>query len=147
MELTMKRHGSAIWTGTLKDGRGSVSTDSGVLQNSAYSFSTRFENGYGTNPEELIAAAHAGCYNMALSARLEEAGFKAAKLETTASVYLEKLESGFTITKIHLKLEADIPGIGQEEFQEAAADAKANCPVSRLLNATITLEAKLLKNS
>src|SRR6195256_4435576 len=114
----MQRKGSAIWQGDLKTGKGTVSTDSGVLSQTQYSFSTRFESGKGTNPEELIAAAHAGCFTMALSAQLGSAGFTPEKLETTAAVTLEKLEAGFTITKIHLDVTAKIPGVDQAAFEK-----------------------------
>jgi len=120
----MQRSASAHWQGGLKDGRGTVTTDSGVLSQTQYSFSTRFENGIGTNPEELIAAAHAGCFSMALT--------------------FEKTDAGFTITKIHLELRAKVPGADDAKFQKAAADAKAGCPVSRVLKAEITLDAKLV---
>jgi osmotically inducible protein OsmC len=139
----MKRTGSAVWTGGLKDGKGTVSTQSGVLKESQYSFSTRFEDGIGTNPEELIAAAHAGCFSMALSGQLGAAGMTAESIRTTATVSLEKTDSGFSITAIHLDLNARIPGAEKTAFEKAAADAKAGCPVSRVLNAKITLDAKL----
>ena len=140
----MVRKASAVWNGTLKEGKGTISTESGVLSNSQYSFSTRFENGKGTNPEELIAAAHAGCYSMALSAQLGNAGITPQSLETTASVTLEKLDSGFTVTKVHLDLTARIPGVDKAAFDKAAADAKAGCPISKLLKAEITLTTTLL---
>jgi len=140
----MQRTASAHWEGGLKDGKGTVSTASGVLSNSQYSFSTRFENGIGTNPEELIAAAHAGCFSMALSAQLDGAGLKAEAIDTTANLTFEKTDAGFTITKIHLELRASIPNARDEVFQKAAADAKAGCPVSRVLNTEITLDAKLV---
>jgi osmotically inducible protein OsmC len=139
----MVRKASAVWNGSLKEGKGTISTDSGVLSKTQYSFSTRFENGAGTNPEELIAAAHAGCFTMALSAQLGNAGITPESLETTAAVTLEKLEAGFTITKIHLDVTAKIPGVDQAAFEKAAANAKAGCPVSRLLNAEITMTARL----
>ena len=139
----MKRNGSAVWTGGLKDGKGTVSTESGVLSNTQYSFSTRFEDGKGTNPEELIAAAHAGCFSMALSGQLGSAGMTAESIRTTASVNLEKTDAGFTITAVHLDVTAKIPGADQAKFETAANNAKAGCPVSRLLNATITMNAKL----
>jgi osmotically inducible protein OsmC len=144
----MVRKGSAVWNGSLKEGKGTVSSESGVLTNAQYSFSTRFENGRGTNPEELIAAAHAGCFSMALSAQLGNAGITPQSLETTAAVTLEKLESGFTVTKIHLDLTARIPGVDKAVFDKAAADAKAGCPISKLLKAAeITLTTKLLAES
>jgi lipoyl-dependent peroxiredoxin len=139
----MKRKASAVWRGGLKDGKGTISTDSGVLANTQYSFSTRFEDGKGTNPEELIAAAHAGCFSMALSGQLGNAGLTAESINTTAAVTLEKTDAGFTITKVHLDVSAKIPGASQEAFQTAAANAKAGCPISRLLKAEITMEAKL----
>jgi osmotically inducible protein OsmC len=139
----MVRKASAVWNGSLKEGKGTISTDSGVLSKTQYSFSTRFENGAGTNPEELIAAAHAGCFTMALSGQLGNAGMTAESLETTASLTLEKLEAGFTITKIHLDVTARIPGADPAAFEKAAANAKAGCPVSRLLKAEITMTAKL----
>jgi osmotically inducible protein OsmC len=139
----MIRKASAVWNGSLKEGKGTISTESGVLSNAQYSFSTRFENGRGTNPEELIAAAHAGCFTMALSAQLGNAGITPESLETTASVSLEKLEAGFTITKVHLDVDAHIPGVDPAAFEKAAAAAKAGCPISRLLNAEITMTAKL----
>ena len=117
----MVRKASAVWNGSLKEGKGTISTDSGVLSNSQYSFSTRFENGRGTNPEELIAAAHAGCFSMALSAQLGEAGITPESIETTAAVTLEKLETGFTVTKVHLDVAARIPGVDKGAFEKAAA--------------------------
>jgi osmotically inducible protein OsmC len=140
----MQRSASAHWQGGLKDGRGTVTTASGVLSQTQYSFSTRFENGVGTNPEELIAAAHAGCFSMALSAQLEGAGLKADAIDTTAKLTFEKVGENFTITKIHLELRAKVPNADDAKFQKAAADAKAGCPVSRVLNAEITLDAKLV---
>jgi len=139
----MKRKGSARWQGGLRDGRGTVSTQSGVLSDAQYSFGTRFEEGAGTNPEELIAAAHAGCFSMALSKQLEDAGLKAEEINTTATVALEKTDAGFTITKVHLDVAARIPGGDPSAFQTAAGNAKAGCPVSRLLNAEITMDARL----
>lgn len=141
----MQRTGSARWNGGLKDGKGTVSTASGVLNDTQYSFSTRFENGTGTNPEELIAAAHAGCFSMALSAQLDQAGMKAESIDTKASVTLEKVDGGFGITAIHLDLTARIPNGDREKFEQAAQNAKAGCPVSKLFanNAKITLDAKL----
>jgi len=142
--MKIDRKGSAHWEGGLKDGRGSISTQSGALDKRPYGFAMRFEGVPGTNPEELIGAAHAGCFTMALSLILGEAGLTADSLDTTATVTLEKLETGFTITAIHLKLEASIPGTDDAAFQELAAKAKANCPVSKLLNAEITLDAALV---
>ena len=139
----MKRKASAVWQGGLKDGKGTISTDSGVLDNTQYSFSTRFEDGVGTNPEELIAAAHAGCFSMALSGQLGSAGLTAESINTTATVTLEKTDAGFTITKVHLDVTARIPGAEQEAFETAANNAKAGCPISRLLKAEITMDAKL----
>ena len=140
----MKRSASAHWTGGLKDGKGTISTDSGVLAKTQYSFGTRFENGPGTNPEELIAAAHAGCFTMALSGQLGAAGITAEALDTTATVTLEKLDAGWTLTEVHLKLTARIPGADKAAFETAAANAKAGCPISRVLNAKISLETELL---
>jgi len=139
----MKRTASAIWEGGLKDGRGHISSQSGVLSDTPYGFNTRFENGPGTNPEELIAAAHAGCFTMALSAQLGEAGLTATSLQTSAAVTLEKLDDGFAITAVHLDLVAKIPGTDQAKFEEIANKAKTGCPVSKVLNAKITLAAKL----
>lgn len=139
----MKRKASAVWQGGLKDGEGTISTDSGALTNTQYSFSTRFEDGKGTNPEELIAAAHAGCFSMALSGQLGNAGMTAESINTTASVTLEKTEAGFTITKVHLDVTAKIPGADSQTFETAANNAKAGCPISRLLKAEITMDAKL----
>ena len=139
----MKRKASAVWTGGLKDGKGTISTDSGVLSNSQYSFGTRFEEGKGTNPEELIGAAHAGCFSMALSAQLGEAGIKPERIETTATVTLDKSDGGFAITAVHLDVRAKIPGADQQAFEKAANDAKIGCPVSKLFKAQITMDAKL----
>jgi len=139
----MKRKASAQWQGGLKDGKGAISTDSGVLSKTQYSFSTRFEDGIGTNPEELIAAAHAGCFTMALSGQLGGAGLTAESLDTTATVTLEKTDAGFTVTQIHLDVTAKIPGASQEAFDTAAQNAKKGCPISRLLNTNITMDAKL----
>ena len=139
----MQRKASAVWKGGLKDGKGTVSSASGVLKNTPYSFRTRFEEQPGTNPEELIAAAHAGCFSMALSAQLGNAGMTAESIETSATLTLEKLEAGFTITAIHLDVVARIPGGDAAKFSEAANNAKAGCPVSRVLNAKITMNAKL----
>src|SRR5512137_2972002 len=128
----MKRTASALWQGDLKSGKGSVSTESGVLSKTQYSFGTRFENGKGTNPEELIAAAHAGCFTMALSGQLGNAGMTAQAIDTSAAVTLEKLESGFTITAVHLQVKARVPGADKAKFDQAARNAKEGCPVSRL---------------
>ena len=139
----MLRKASAVWNGGLKDGGGKISTDSGVLSDTQYSFSTRFEDGIGTNPEELIAAAHAGCFSMALSGQLGAAGMTAESINTTAAVRLEKLDSGFAITSVHLDVTARVPGADEAAFATAAANAKAGCPVSKLLNAEITMDARL----
>ena len=139
----MKRTASAHWAGGLKDGKGSITTQSGVLKDTQYSFSTRFENGIGTNPEELIAAAHAGCFSMALSAQLGEAGMTPESIDTTAALTLEKTDAGFTITAIHLDVKVKIPGADQQKFEQAAQKAKQGCPVSRVLNASITMTATL----
>jgi len=140
----MVRKASAVWNGSLKEGKGTISTESRVLSNAQYSFSTRFENGVGTNPEELVAASHAGCFSMALSAQLGNAGITPESIETTAAVTLEKTDAGFTVTKIHLDVTAKIPGVDAAAFQKAAQDAKTGCPISRLLKAAeITMSAKL----
>jgi len=139
----MLRKATAVWNGGLKDGAGKISTDSGVLKDTQYSFSTRFEDGIGTNPEELIAAAHAGCFSMALSGQLGNAGMTAESINTTAEVRLEKLDSGFAITKVHLTVRAHIPGADNDAFMTAANNAKAGCPVSKVLNAEITMDAAL----
>jgi lipoyl-dependent peroxiredoxin len=140
----MVRKASAVWKGSLKEGKGTISSESGVLSNSPYSFSTRFENAKGTNPEELIAAAHAGCFTMALSAQLGTAGITPESLETTASLTLDKLDAGWSITKIHLDVAARIPGVDKAAFDKAAENAKAGYPVSRLLKAEITMTARLV---
>ena len=139
----MKRKASAVWEGGLEDGKGRLSTASGVLSNTQYSFATRFENGAGTNPEELIAAAHAGCFSMALSGRLGSAGMTARSIQTAATLTMEKTAAGFTITAVHLDVTAAIPGADAAAFAKAADDAKAGCPVSRVLNARITMDARL----
>jgi osmotically inducible protein OsmC len=139
----MQRKGSAIWNGDLKSGKGTMATASGVLKETQYSFSTRFENGIGTNPEELIAAAHAGCFSMALSGQLGEAKLTPTSVQTTATVTLEKTDAGFTVTRVHLDAVAKVPGASQAAFDKAAAAAKAGCPISRLLKAEITMTAKL----
>jgi len=141
----MVRKASAVWKGSLKEGKGTISSDSGVLSNTPYSFSTRFENAKGTNPEELIAAAHAGCFTMALSAQLGSAGITPESLETTASLTLDKLDAGWTVTKIHLDVTARIPGVDKTAFDKAAESAKAGCPISRLLKAEITMTARLVE--
>ncbi|HEV2490081.1 MAG TPA: OsmC family protein [Candidatus Acidoferrales bacterium] len=140
----MIRKASAVWNGSLRDGKGTISTESGVLSNTPYSFATRFESARGTNPEELIAAALAGCFTMALSAELGKAGITPESLETSAAVTLEKLEAGFTITKVHLDVSARIPNADQAAFDKAAQTAKAGCPISRLLKAEITMTAHLI---
>ena len=139
----MQRKASAIWKGGLKDGKGSVSATSGVLNNTPYSFATRFENTPGTNPEELIAAAHAACFSMALSGQLGGANLTASSIETTATLTLEKLESGFTITAVHLDVVGRVPGADAATFEKLAGNAKTGCPVSKVLNAKITMTAKL----
>lgn len=139
----MKRSASAAWHGGLKEGKGSISTQSGILNNAQYGFNTRFEDGPGTNPEELIAAAHAGCFTMALSAQLGEAGITPERLETTATVTLDKTGDDFTITAVHLVLAATISGTDRQTFEAIAEKAKTGCPVSKLLNARITLESTL----
>jgi len=139
----MIRKASAVWKGSLKEGKGTISSDSGVLSSTPYSFSTRFENGAGTNPEELIAAAHAGCFTMALSAQLGGAGITPESLETTASLTLEKLDAGWTITKVHLDVTGRIPGNDAAAFEKAAKAAEVGCPVSRVLKAEITMTARL----
>lgn len=139
----MERTASAVWTGALKDGKGSISTQSGVLSSTPYSFTTRFEGTKGTNPEELIAAAHAGCFTMALSAQLGTMNFTPQSLRTTATLKFEKLDAGWTISNIHLDVAGRVPGISAEAFQNAAQSAKANCPVSRVLKAEITMTASL----
>ena len=140
----MKTSGSAVWTGGIKDGRGAISTASGALNAAPYGFSSRFEGKPGTNPEELIGAAHAGCFTMALSLILGEAGFTAEKMETKAEVTLDKVADGFAISAIHLDLQARIPGADKAKFEELANKAKIGCPVSKVLNTNITLAATLL---
>ncbi|MFI5323299.1 MAG: OsmC family protein [Thermodesulfobacteriota bacterium] len=139
----MKRKGSAVWNGDLKSGKGTVSTESGVLSDAQYSFTTRFEDGKGTNPEELIAAAHAGCFSMALSSELGKLGATAESIRTTATLSFEKTDAGFTITAVHLDTKAKVPGADKATFETAANNAKKGCPVSRVLNAEITLDATL----
>jgi lipoyl-dependent peroxiredoxin len=139
----MARKATAVWNGMLRDGNGTISTESGVLSKANYSFTSRFENGKGTNPEELIAAAHAGCFSMALSAQLGNAGLKPEAIETTAAVTLEKQGDSFSITKIHLDVKARIPNADKAAFEKAAEAAKAGCPVSKVLKATITMTAQL----
>ena len=139
----MKTNGSAVWQGGIKDGRGAVSTRSGALQEYPYGFSSRFEGKPGTNPEELIGAAHAGCFTMALSLILGEAGLTAERMETKADVTLDKQGDGYAITAVHLTLKARIPGADRAKFEELAGKAKAGCPVSKLLKAEITMDATL----
>ncbi len=139
----MQRKASAEWKGGLKDGKGTVSSASGILSNTPYSFTTRFENAPGTNPEELIAAAHAACFSMATSAQLGAANLTPESIATSATLTLEKLDSGWTITAVHLDVVAKIPGATAEVFNKVVQDAKANCPVSKVLNAKITMDAKL----
>ncbi len=139
----MQSTASAVWKGGLKDGRGSLSSSSGALSETPYTFSTRFEGSAGANPEELVAAAHAGCFSMALSAQLGEAGLTAERIATTATVTLEKTDAGFAVTKVHLDLSAKVPGAGRAAFDTAANNAKTGCPISKLLNAEISLSAVL----
>ena len=139
----MKRKASAVWRGGLKDGKGTISSESGVLEETQYSFSTRFENGIGTNPEELIAAAHAGCFSMAFSAELGKAGITPESIHTTATITMDKTDAGWTVTESHLDVAAKIPGIDTAKFTAAANAAKAGCPISRLLKANVTMDAKL----
>jgi osmotically inducible protein OsmC len=142
----MERKASAVWQGDLKSGKGAISTDSGTLKNTQYSFSTRFENGVGTNPEELLAAAHAGCFTMALSAQLGGAGMTASKLETTCTISLEKVGEGFSITKSHLDLVATIPNADKAKFDAAVKAAETGCPVSKLFKAEISVNARLVSS-
>ncbi|MGZ5094140.1 MAG: OsmC family protein [Burkholderiales bacterium] len=139
----MIKKASAVWKGNLKDGIGSISTESGVLKDAPYGFKARFENGKGTNPEELIGAAHAGCFSMALSKMLGDAGLTPERIETQAAVTLDKVGEGFEITASHLSVVAKIPGADQAKFEEIANKAKAGCPVSKVLKAKITMDAKL----
>lgn len=139
----MIKKASAVWKGSLKEGSGVLSTETGVLRDAPYGFKSRFEAGPDTNPEELIAAAHAGCFSMALSLILGEAGFTAEKIETHAAVAIEKVDDGFAITSSHLDLAAKIPGIDQAKFEELAEKAKSGCPVSKALNTKITMSARL----
>ena len=142
--MKINRHGSAVWEGGIKDGKGAISTESGALKSYPYGFASRFEGKPGTNPEELIAAAHAGCFTMALLLILGESKLVAEHMETSAKVTLEQIAGGYAITAVHLALTAKIPGTDQETFETLAARAKAGCPVSKLLKADITLDAKLL---
>ncbi len=139
----MQRKASATWQGGLKDGKGTLSTESKVLSATPYSFGTRFEGAPGTNPEELLAAAHAGCFTMALSLILGEAGIRPDRIATTATVTLEKLESGFTITKVHLDVAVNAPGADRGKFEEATTKAKLNCPISKVLRADLSMDARL----
>ncbi|HEX5031368.1 MAG TPA: OsmC family protein [Candidatus Eisenbacteria bacterium] len=139
----MVRKGSAEWKGSLKEGKGTVSTESGVLSNHPHSFHTRFGDERGTNPEELIAAAHAGCFSMALSGQLGAEGLTAESIRTTAAVTLDKVEGGFAVTAVHLDVVARVPGADRAKFEKAAQDAKSGCPISKLLNARITMDARL----
>jgi lipoyl-dependent peroxiredoxin len=141
--LKINRSASAAWSGGLKDGKGSISTESGALASYPYGFASRFEGKKGTNPEELLGAAHAGCFTMALSLILGEAGLTATQMDTSAKVTLEQVEGGFAISAVHLTLKAKIPGTDQAKFAELAARAKAGCPVSKVLKAEITLDATL----
>ena len=140
----MKRKASAVWKAGLKNGNGVISTDSGTLSDAPYSFTTRFEEEKGTNPEELIAAAHAGCFSMAFSAELEKEGLIADRIQTTATVTLEKSDGGFSIPAIHLDVTAKVPNANQTTFNKAAQQAKEGCPISKLMNATITMDATLI---
>jgi lipoyl-dependent peroxiredoxin len=142
--VKINRKGSAIWHGGLRDGKGAISSESGALKDYPYGFASRFEGKPGTNPEELLGAAHAGCFTMALSLALNEAKLTADELNTTAKVTLEQVEGGYAITAVHLTLTGKVPGATDAIFQEIAAKAKAGCPVSKLFKAEITLEAKLL---
>jgi osmotically inducible protein OsmC len=139
----MLKKASAVWTGSLKDGGGVISTESGVLKEAPYGFNARFEDGPGTNPEELIGAAHAGCFSMALANMLGEAGLKPERISTQAAITLEKIADGFAITGSHLTVVAKVPGATDQQFEEIAARAKAGCPVSKVLNAKIVMTAKL----
>lgn len=139
----MKRTASAVWSGDLKNGQGKISTESGVLADAQYSFGTRFEEVKGTNPEELIAAAHAGCFSMALSAEIGKAGKTPERIETEAAVTLLKTDAGFTVTAVHLKVKAKVPGWDPQSFKTTAQAAKEGCPISRLLKAEITMETRL----
>ena len=142
--MKINRNGSAVWQGGIKDGKGSITTESGALKAYPYGFAARFEGTPGTNPEELLAAAHAGCFTMALSLILGEAKLVAEQMDTSARVTLEKVEDGFSITAVHLALKAKVPGADDATFQALAAKAKAGCPVSKLFKADITLEATLV---
>ena len=142
--MSIKKNASAHWAGDLKTGIGSISTETGVLRDAPYGFKARFEGGKGTNPEELIGAAHAGCFSMALSMILGDAGLKADSIDTTAQVTLDQVDGGFAITAVHLVLKAKVPGATEAQFAELTTKAKEGCPVSKVLNAKITLDATLL---
>ncbi|MCO7231780.1 MULTISPECIES: OsmC family peroxiredoxin [Cobetia] len=142
--MTIKKTGSAHWEGSVKQGKGTVSSESGALKDQPYGFNTRFEDGAGTNPEELIGAAHASCFSMALSMMLGEAGHEPKAIDTTATVHLDKEDSGFSVTKIALVTKADVPGISEADFQSTAEKAKGGCPISKLFTAEISLEASLV---
>jgi len=142
--MKINRQGSAVWQGGLKDGKGAISTETGALDAYPYGFASRFEGKKGTNPEELLGAAHAGCFTMALSLILGEAGFTAEQMDTTAKVTLEQVEGGFAITAVHLTLNANIPGVDQAAFEKLTGMAKAGCPVSKLFKAEISLDATLI---
>lgn len=142
--MSIVKKASAHWEGDLKTGLGSISTETGVLREAPYGFKARFEGGKGTNPEELIGAAHAGCFSMAFSMILGDAGLKADSIDTQAEVTLDQVDGGFSITKVHLILKAKVPGATQEQFEKLTGMAKAGCPVSKVLNAEITLDATLL---
>ena len=144
VQLGVQRNASAVWKGGLKDGTGAVSAGSGAFTSALYSFSSRFESARGTNPEELVAAAHAGCFSMALSGELGKVGLRPDTIETKATLDFEKLDAGWTITSIHLDVAAKVPGANPSVFQKAAEMAKATCPISRVLNAKITMQAKLV---
>ncbi len=145
LDMTIKKHGSAAWQGGIKDGKGLISTESGALSEYPYGFTARFEGKRGSNPEELIGAAHASCFTMALSLMLTEAKLTATQLDTIAEVSLDQVEGGYAITAVHLTLKAQIPGADKKTFEDIAAKAKAGCPVSKLLKAEITLDATLLE--
>ncbi len=142
--MKIKRSGSAVWQGGLKDGRGAISTESGALKSYPYGFTSRFEGQPGTNPEELIGAAHAGCFTMALSLILGEAKLRAEQMDTKAEVTLEQVEGGYAITSVRLTLKAKIPGVDQRQFEELAGKAKAGCPVSKLFKTNISLDTQLI---
>lgn len=141
--MKIKKNGSAVWKGDIKTGKGEISTESGALKGQPYGFNTRFEDKAGTNPEELLGAAHAACFSMAFSKILGEAGFEAKKIETQSEISLEKKDSGFSITLAHLTVKAQIPEIDEAKFNELSKKAKEGCPVSRLFNSEITMQAQL----